>query len=216
MLTRLSVVGLFGLGLTFPRKILDVVLLCVPSLAWGVWNIVAPSINLSEGNSILELSKLHVQAIKGILGSGGPAHQGRLVGTPIVHLNHPVIVHLLIGGVAVKMLALRHVNACNSVTHLLSLPGRHPPCRTRRSLHIVLGALINSDLLGVQVGVFAAELVGDNWLALDGTVNEFFSVGGVAARRGPDVMLELLLAQKGSFRLHYLYCLLDRLANHNY
>ncbi len=95
----------------------------MPSPVGGVGNVITPAVRLSKRHSILELCKLHVHGVKGILGTSGPAHQGRLVGTPVVELDHPVLVHLLIAGVAVHVLALRHVNAGNSVTHLLSLPG---------------------------------------------------------------------------------------------
>ena len=95
----------------------------MPPLARWHEDIIAPPISFSEGNSVLKLCKLHMKCVEGVLCAVGPAHERGFVAAPVIEFDAPILVHCFVGGVAVHMLTLGHVDTSDTVAHLLGLPG---------------------------------------------------------------------------------------------
>lgn len=149
----------------------------MPSPIRGVHNVVAPPIRLSVSNCVLELAKLNANVVVDVVGAVVPAHEWGFVAAPVIKLHRPALPYCLIGGVAVHVLPLRHVDAHDSIAHHLSVPGSHPVLARCGALRVMFGSFVNTDLLWVHVSQMQSIPGNTHTLALNCTMYEFLSVG---------------------------------------
>ena len=71
---------------------------------------------------------------------------------------------------AVHVFTLGHVDASDSVAHLLGLPGGHPAVAAEGGFDVVFGSFVYADFVWVEVGVAAVELVRSDFFSLESAI----------------------------------------------
>ena len=85
-------------------------------------DVVSPTHGLSEGNSILESSEVHLHIVPGVVGASAPPHECRSEMTLCAEIDSPADAIALVCWVAVNMLSLWHVDTADSVSLNLIFP----------------------------------------------------------------------------------------------
>ena len=171
-----SIVVLNRLGVALPLKVRGIVLLCVPAVV-GVQNIESPAHGLGIGNSVTESTEVHIHIVECVLRASAPAHKSRLMMAPASKVDCPTRSISLVRWVAMQVLSLLHIDACDLVALRLGLPGARPDVRSRTCLHIKLLALVEADALRVCFDVVKLIARGRDAGALDGAVLQLLTVG---------------------------------------
>ena len=140
-------------------------------------NIISPAHGLSIGNSVVESAEVHIHIVECVLRTCAPAHEGWLMMAPASKVDCPTRTISLVRWVAMQVLSLLHVDACDLVALRLGLPRARPDVRSCTGLHIELFALVEADTLRVCFDIVELIARGRDAGALDGAVLKLLTVG---------------------------------------